>query len=323
MAVLLRIGAIVMICIFALVPDRVPAQGAVAGLDDAEFAQALELWLADEEAGSLPRLANLAKTGNAAAQVLLGMIDKNVALQGPWLALLGKAERRELLRDKGGLSGVSWLRRQPEGSVAWKWVRVLDSRADIEEVLEFASLNETRALRTGLIALEARQETGFAEVADDPRYPSSMRYLVLREWQKSGVSADSMASALSEMHPGDPQVGLVVQRGAQQSDLAGWLEVSDMASPLRALCRSHCAPGFSACLVAGYEALGGYRRLAVLGSPLASLISDARFNGSERAQKAVLRKALSFAFLTEQRLEPIKETDQCFADLMFEEGQRF
>ena len=57
----------------------------IAGQDDPRFEAALAAWLADDEPAALPELAALAAEGNRAAQVLLALIDRVPAYQGPWL----------------------------------------------------------------------------------------------------------------------------------------------------------------------------------------------------------------------------------------------
>lgn len=292
----------------------------VAGQDDPVFLGVLALWLDDEEKLALPRLSALALDGNIAARLMLGMIDKDIALQGPWLALQPRAERIAVLRMPGGLSGSSWLRSAGDSQIATLWLDVLESNAGIATALKFADIGENRALRVGLISLEARQMTGFGEFADDPRFPDSLRYLVLREVQKSGDLNDT--SDLGILSPGDPQRELLSE-AIPKAALSRWLAKADVALPLRRLCEIGCPAGTQSCLWAGYRALGGYRRLVTLGSPVTALISEAEFADSPRGQATVLRRALSFANLTEARLRPIAAVDTCFAELLDAEGQRF
>lgn len=304
----------------ALAPDT-PEAETITGSDDPAFRETVALWLQDDEAVALPALAGMAAGGNSAAQLLLGLIDKTASLQGPWLTLRGKPERLALLRDTGGLSGTSWLRRNPGSAVAMAWAAVLDQRAGIADVLEFADLGEARALRVGLIALEARQVTGFDAFEDDPRYPRRLRYLVWRDWQKGGEAA-RLARDLATIDPADPQRSMIEDTGAG-GDLGAWLAASDVAQPLQSLCRLECETAFASCLAAGFDAIGGYRRVLTLGTPAASLIPEAEFAASPRGRASVLRRALAYAFLTPARRDEIAAKDACFADLLVDEGQRF
>ncbi len=293
----------------------------IAGQTDTGFEAALVLWLDDDEETALPALAGLARGGNIAARVLLGMIDKRTALQGPWVSRLPKRARIDLLRTRGGLSGTSWLRQVGDLQAVRLWLEILDNTADIEAVMSFADMGEERLLRAGLIALEARQHTNFDMFQNDPRFPNEMRYLIWREWQKDGRIL-LLDRALSTLAKGDPQRA-IIQRDAQSGRTDNWLAGTKLAPSLRALCQRKCTSSLPSCFRAGYKAMGGYRRLATLGTPLASLIPEARFSSSQRGQASVLRRGLLYSFLTEDRLQPITEIDTCFADLLAQEGQKF
>lgn len=296
--------------------------GQISGDTDPAYQQALELWLADDEAVALPMLATLARQGNTAAQMLVGLIDKTIALQGPWLALLPKAERVQMLRDQGGISGTSWLRRVEDVPVVTILLRVLDSEADVNLVLSLTDFGEPGTVRRGLTALEARQSSGFADFADDPRYPDAMRYLIWREWQKAGDRDDELAAALNALPQGDPQREILMAPGAAPGH-ADWLLRTELGAPLRQLCENACPVQTAGCMLAGMQALGGYRRVVTIGTPLAALIPEARFAGSARGQMSVLRRAVAYAFLTRDRINEVARTDACFADVLAREGQRF
>lgn len=309
----LVLGLVVLVRTSAAMAEDLPA-----GADDPAFRAALELWLDDDEATALPLLAGMAAAGNDAARLLVGLIDKTFPLQGPWLALRDKPERIALLRDPGGLSGQSWLR-LTEHDLAGRWMAVLDQRADIAAALSLADLGEARAVRVALVSLEARQITGFADFADDPRFPDALRYLVWQDWQKAGRTFDA---ALANLHPGDGQRQMV-EASVAADDLMDWLAITDLGRPLVALCEAACPDQQAACRLAGYQAIGGYRRFASLGTPAAVLISEARFAASRRGQASVLRRALAFDLLTSRRIAAIGRTDACFAGVLAAEGQRF
>lgn len=297
-----------------------PARADVKGAEALEFQAAFQLWLADNEEIALPALAHLARAGNEAARIVIGAVDKTAPLQGPWMALQTKARRIELLRDSGGLSGISWLRKVDQPAVVL-WLKLLDSKAGIEDALSLADMGEARLVRLGLIALEARQATGYAAFGEDPRFPQSMRYLIWREWQKDG-DAGAVDKVIARLAPGDPQRALLNQSVAK-SEFQGFLLGSDLALPMKALCQAECPASAGACMEAGFHAIGGYRRYATQGSPLAALISEADFAATPRGRKSTLRRAMTYAFLTEARLKPIARIDACFADLLQAEGQNF
>jgi len=295
---------------------------AIPGASTPDFVAAMDLWLGDDERSALPELARLARAGNLAARMLVAMIDKTPALQGPWLALRPKAERSALLRAEGGFSGTSWLRQAGGLELARLWRNILDSHGDFETALAFSALGEARATRSGLIALAARQKTGFADYARDARFPSELRFLIWREWDRAGGHEIAIASALADLAPGDPQRRIMGQL-PEAAALETWLTETNLAPSLKALCAARCSASGAVCLRAGYQAIGGYGRMLNIGTPVAALISEDRFAQSPRGQAGVLRAGLLVAFLTESRLKTIAAIDGCFADLLADEGQRF
>jgi len=312
-----------MLAVFLFIRVAMPTHAApIDGQDDPAFQAAVTLWLQDDEAASLPQLSVLAAGGNMAAQVLIGLIDKTTALQGPWLALLSKPDRIALLRAKGGLSGTSWLRKADGAVAAQTMLAVLDGDTDIRTALKLAMLGEPGLARIALTAIEARQVTGFAAFASDPRFPDAMRYLIWREWQKAADQPKTLQAALDGLPRGDAQAELIFGPVAR-ADLEHWLDSTDLAAPLRALCQARCPGAPPRCMHAGLQAIGGYRRLVTLGSPMAALISEARFAASPRGQNSVLRRAVAYANLTQSRAAEISATDTCFGDVLRSEGQRF
>lgn len=316
------IRAVIFIMLGWMLCGHLAAQADIPGQDAPEFQAALTAWLADDDAGSLPVFAAQAKAGNVAARILLGLIDKNVSLQGPWLALVPKKDRIALLRVEGGLSGSNWLRLVKNVPLATLWVSTFGSVADIETALAFADLGEIRAVRAGLVTLEARQVTGFSGYEQDARFPDALRYLIWREWQKAGNRQSDLKAALSSLPPGDPQ-RMIIGEPPTKADLADWLLGAGIGQPLQQLCLQNCPSQPHTCVQAGFTALGGYRRLITLGTPLAALISESDFAHSPRGQRSVLRRALFFAFLTESRLDPLQHVDACFSRLLEDEGQKF
>ncbi len=304
-----------------LIPQTALAQ-TIPGQTSPQFTQALTDWLADKDEASLPVFATLARDGNAAARLMLGVIDKDASMQGPWLILQDRADRIALLRAPGGLSGRSWLRQVREIRFAAILMDVLDSRTDLDQILDLVDLGEERAARFSLISLEARQWVGFAEKADDPRFPIATRYLIWREWQKAGDRAAALNAALASLHPGDGQ-RLLLRAPVAVPDLESWLMLTDLGQPLRQLCQQNCGQTQPSCMRAGLRALGGYRRLASIGTPTQLLISDAAFAASPRGLASVLRRSLSYAHLTESRLRPLRRINACFTDLLAAEGQRY
>jgi hypothetical protein len=257
----------------------------IDGLD-----HALVLWLGSEdETDGLHALAGLARDGDTRAQVLLALVDKSPALQGPALAHMSRADRLALLRAPGGMSGTSWMRRAADGgdALALAWVTLWDTGTPPEIVTRLAALGETRASREAALVLASRDARGLVTL--DP-LPTGTEFL--RLMGSPADMQDHLPHLDAQLHPGDPQrdtLGLASTPEARDD----WLAHSDLAAPLRALCDAQCdAAGTADCLRGGLAALGDPLAVLTLGSPVESLIPADRFNLSARGQSAVLRRMM-------------------------------
>lgn len=303
-----------MLAVWALALGLMLAQGAaadVAGQSDPAFSAAFTQWLAGDEAGSVPALATLAQKGNIAAQLTLGMIDSTPVLQGDWLMAQDRSARIALLRVPGGISGGSWLA-ATDDPVAAGWLRLWDQAATPEVVLDFARLGEPRAARVAALALAARQVQGFAAVAGQAAYPPILQVYAVLEQQKSDISA--AASGLAQMEAGDPQRSLLAPM-PDDAALADWLARRQEGAPLIAFCAARCADEpAAACLVAAFEAVGGYHGLMRLGSPFEGLISSERFNHTPQGLQITLRRMQQRQMALGMAVVP--ENSACLATLL-------
>ncbi len=286
------------------------------GSDDPGFASAVALWLDDGEDAALPLLAAQAQDGNPSAQLLLAIIDKTPALQGPWLARLPRAERVVLMRNEGGLSGRSWIHAAAEQmphAALWQTLWRTDAPATL--ALDFARAGEPRAAAEAAIFAAARETGGLAEIAADPDYPVVVKYLA---W------TDGAEVVLEGMHPGDPQ-----RRDAGMSpdpaQHADWLATAPEAALPRALCETRCSGTVPACTLAAIEALGAHAALLTLGTPSEALIPSAEFNQSVRGQAAYLRRMILSvdARGRQHLLRRIDATDACLAGVFTGEVERY
>ena len=258
------------------------AQTQTAPLKDAGFNAALADWLSGNEAAALPALAQLAKDGDVSARMLLGQIDRFAAFQGPWLAGLARADRIAILRQPGGVSGQNWTTQLAATGEARSaaWARLWDTAATPQVILDFAGLDEPRAARFAALTLSRRQQHGFAAIADDPGYPSSLWAFAMRDgWVPPGNGP----------HPADPQRAVLEQR----PDLAGfsqWAVNAPEADAVVALCEVTCPTEDPAiCRPAALTGLGGYWGLMPLGSPVEAIVASNLFNRTPKGIDATLR----------------------------------
>lgn len=281
----------------------------VKGSQDPEFLQALSMWLDTDEAESLPAFAGLAAQGNTAAQILLGLIDKTAALQGPYLTNLPRAERIALLRQPGGLSGQSWMHAAAQTSPrAALWLDLWQMQGGIEVAKGFAAHDEKRACRESLLVQVSRQESGFdADLIAQPWFPESLRHLTTAR----ALALDE-AEALPRGHPLRQFAG----QPLAQDDLRDWLQSAPLALPLRAACAAECGDSTDMCTLALYEALGSYHSLAMIGSPSVALVSEDSFAVSPRGRQAVARRItlMHSARVREMTYTRLSEIDICAAD---------
>lgn len=297
----------------------VPAQ-AVTGADAPEFRAALAMWLHDEEGPALSAMAELAQAGNPAAQILLGLIDKSPALQGPWLARLPRGERLALLRAQGGRSGQSWLRVAEDEPVASAWLELMRVEAGPEVAARLAALGEARAAREALIVLAAREHPEFPQAWTSGADPETAYLFWARadEAQRIDITA--------RVPEGHPQWSLM---GTPPADPAaawsGWLADSPAALPLRVLCDLECPASAADCRMAAYAALGSHNALLTLGSPAESLISQEEFLASARGRAAVLRRILLAVDVRGRNalMARTRSADACMGERLEAENTRY
>lgn len=297
------------------------------GQADARFQAALDAWLADDDQGALPALADLAVADNRAAQVLLALIDVMPETQGPWLAAQSREARIALLRQPGGLSGRSWMARAAaDAPLARLWLRRWDAMAGDEAAtaMAFATLGERRAARETLIAMHARQRGGFAAIADDPLYPPELRRLVWLEWADDPAMADRAASEIAALAPGDPQRVAFADIAPDPAARDDWLAEAPLAAPLRAFCTAACADTAPDCLRATLALLGGTPGLLLFGAPSETLVPPEVWTHSPRGRAAILRRAAALNPGTAAATRAaVAAEDACAASALEAEAARF
>ena len=268
-----------------------PAAADVPGQDAAPFRAALDRWLEDDET-ALETMAVLARDGNRAAQVLLALVDMRVDLQGPRLADLDRAARRELLRPPERLSARSWMEAAAaDTELARLWMARLRADTPPETALAFARMGEARAARDTVIALAARQENAAGTLAVAPEFPPALRHLAWREWEDDPVMAPRIEAEIAALLPGDPQITAFRAGRVTRAEREAWLVASPLAAPLRAFCDATCPESGSACLRATFAMVRGLGGLARIGTPSETLIAPGTWDASPLGRAALLRRA--------------------------------
>lgn len=302
-----------------------PADADIAGISSPEMQRALTDWLAGSEEAAITNLAQLAGKGNAAARLMLALIDKTPALQGPWLSYKPREQRIALMRAEGGLSGQSWIHAAAEVlPLAEHWRTLWSVDAEPGLVLEFARAGEPRAARETLIALHSRERAGLAELTNDPAYPQSLLALAWLEAAGRPDQQIDLAAHMAHLHPGDAQ-RILLGYAPAPADLAAWLLEAGPALPVSALCTAQCGESRAECARAAFDALGSPLVLWSFGSPSEALIPTAAFVASPAGQGALLRRILLNADARGRRHMVLraKETDPCFGALLEQEAERY
>jgi len=303
-----------------MVPAAAAAAAAdVPGAESPAFAEALSLWLEDDEAQALQALAGLAQQGNRAAQILLGLIDKSPALQGPWLAHLPRGERIALLRAAGGLSGRSWLAAAAaDQPFADAWLTLLTVEADLQVVARFSEMGEARAAREALVVLAAREHASLRQAAPETVDPELI-YLLWRT-----ADPERRALLLGHVPQSHPQRTMMGEPH-EEAALEHWLETDAAAMPLAALCDARCPQSRATCLTGAYQALRSHNALLTLGSPFEALVSQSAFLASPRGQATVLRRVLYSTDARGRRamIGQMREHDACLAEVLYAEVARY
>lgn len=287
-----------------------------AGHDDDAFRAAVALWLHDDEAKALPRLAEQAQDGNDAARLLLALIDTTAALQGPWLAALPRADRIALMRAPGGLSGRSWIHAAADASpLAASWRALWRAEPDPALPIAFAKAAEPRAARAAVIIQSARGVRGMQAYLAHPAFPQGVSYLLV-----SGPD-DPLIDSL---HPGDPQ-RLFIPAPHSRADFPDWLATAPEALLLRGFCTARCPETAATCARAASAALSDHATLLMLGTPSEVLVPAEDFAASARGHSALLRRAMmsTQARGRARQLEALSKIDACFVDHLTAEVDRF
>lgn len=290
----------------------------IPGTADADFHSAFENWLSDEEQDALPALAQLAHDGNGAARVLLGVIDKKSALQGPWVTALSRQDRISVLRAPGGLSGQNWMTiAAPDIAYAQLWSSLWHVEGGLDIATGFADIGDTRAVREALLVIASRRESGFPpELLAADWFPKTLSYLAA-EWPALPDNPETRDQ-------GDPQLRMSGQAIAD-ADLRGWLDQSDLGAPLRNVCDVQCPSEPSQCSLALYKGLGSYPALAMLGSPVPVLVSSDEFYQSPRGRASLARRIMltRSARMREADLARLGDVSTCAADWLRAEYGRY
>lgn len=261
----------------------------VAGQEAAGFEAALTDWLEGREQPALTALSGLAGQGNAAAQILLAIIDTTPTYQGEWLSGLPRDQRIAVLRAPGGLSGQNWMRVAAESEpLAQAFLHLWDGNATTAVVLDIARLDEPRLAHLAARQLFTREKRGFGAIAGDPAFPPGLLPLAIRDWQDD--DPDRAKAARDGLDAGDPGRRLIGLTDPSPEALLAWAQQHPLAAnlleTLSGLCPGSVGPEQD--LAAYLAQSGGVWALSWVGPPSASLMDPARYAASPKAAQTTV-----------------------------------
>lgn len=326
------------------------ATGAVelAGSEDAEFKQAVVLWLQNDDETSLHKLAQLARDGSVAARLLLARIERLDRAPSLYLESLSRERRMRLFRSAKGDGPFysSWIVVEAGSGhpLASALQRAGSPRVDIDAIEQLIAFGERQAtdhlvrvaalyggaqihrrlLANGLALDELRP---FILSQEKPPQKQADGLAALRHIARSGSSndwlelnmadADTMAASLL-LSLGIP-FGYVEQHNKWRRPIERWLLHDNAMRPVANMCSAKCLSDVSDCAVTVLGLTGGYYEAIRLDSPLESVIPQSRFLDSLRAQEMALRRAALVRAEDARELasiESIAGYSRCLADLV-------
>jgi hypothetical protein len=285
----------------------------VNGSKDPALQAALEIWLQDNDADSLPVFATLAAEGNIAARLLLSRIEVTDQAPSDYLLGLSRKERVELFRSSSGkgLFRPTWLKSETEAGnrIAALLLESANTAVNLDTIYALYDIGEPQAAYDLIreIAGNGSPEQKQALASFLPRDADLMPYLRALQDPQEGLTPGHTALqwSLGDSHLQGPEsdtraaayfVEYGYQTGVQTSefersnysyaDLAGWIETA----PVATLCRRYCAEDTRNCAISVFGLVGGYYKAIKFDSPLETLIEQSRYLTSDRAVGMVLRR---------------------------------
>ena len=322
------------------------------GVGDPMFRTAVETWLDDNDADSLPVLSSLAHNGNVAARLLLSRIETTDRASGDYVKGLSRAERLNLFRPETG-SGVfrpSWLKTESDAGNAIAKA-LLDGTAlgiNIAAIQRLYDIGEVEATEhlVRKVAVDGsqveRQELAGFLPPQSELAPYLRAFRHAREGVTTGQTAlQHMLGTIEGVGPESVELGhdadtrqamefvdIGYQAGGQTSDfgesnkyfqaVTRWVMSAPEATAVAKLCRQVCdEEEIPACTNTAFGLIGGYYEVVRFDSPMEAIVPQSRFLASKRASGMTLRR---IAFTTTEAGEDaflnrrFSEQSKCLAN---------
>jgi len=283
------------------------------GADSSELAQAVSIWLDDNDRDSLPVFARLAAGGNIAAAMLVARIERTTKFATPYVRSLSREDRLRLFRRPSNyVFAPGWIN--------WYANKGLDlaiaiedaglSRTDSYLAYELVDLGERQAadslIRRIVFYGNGQQQ---AQIVSANLLPELDPYLTAMSWpgkdSRLGLNAlvhlvgedaldnvdqNEIDRAAGFLHNGMPFHTLPAG-SPLHSTIAQRISELPALRPIYNQCKSICPNDIEQCSVAMMGLHGGYYDSIRIDSPLESVIDQPRFLASRRASAIALRRA--------------------------------
>lgn len=271
------------------------------------FDGTLDTWLAGDDKTALTAFADLARGGDADAQLFLGQIASQAHYWPAEVAALPRKERNALLRAPGGLSGKSWTaiaaETDPRAQAFDGVTRIGEKTGAMATLLEMGEIATVEKAWPGFISSGTDWE-GALRLAMHPAASEAMRLTApgLDDIVKNGSAATTplvMGLRRSELRWRDALVNLdlLTAEGNRISQMA------DMGAFVR-FCETACSGDAALqCVGAIWSSSSGDPALLVT-SPVEQLLSTERYRESPRAVRDVARAINQTQFRLDQSEDP-------------------
>ena len=304
---------------------NINAETSLSGDDRAEFQQAVEFWLDDNDEKSLPVFSALARDGNLAARILLARIDFTDRAAKPFVTELTRDQHRDLFRAESSNSQFrpSWLKIEADRGqpLALALFKSTTGVIDFWLIKELYQLGEIEATEHLVRKVAVDGSPAEREALGKILHPGSVLAPYLRGFHMARSDMTSNKTELQyiiasnqgidpelvelDQHPNTKTAEKYVDygyqsgkqtigdwnRGRHYDAIARWTLSAPRALPLARLCRRACAADrLAACAVTAFGLVGGYYEVIRFYSPLETIISQDRFLQSERASGMVARR---------------------------------
>jgi len=289
----------------------------LAGSSDPALQAAIEIWLQDNDADSLPVFAALAAEGNIAARLLLARIEVTDQAPSDYLLGLSRKERVALFRSSSGkgLFRPTWLKAEAEAGNRTAAL-LLDSAntvVNLDAIRELYDIGEPQAAYdlirevAGNGSAQQKQELAdmlsqnaellpYLHALRDPLAGLTPGHSAL-QWS---LGSDELRGPESDTRAAANFVEYGYQTGVQTSDferanyyytdLANWIESAPATAPIARFCRRYCGEDMRNCAITVFGLAGGYYKAIKFDSPMEALIDQSRYLRSDRAVGMVLRR---------------------------------